>query len=314
MKKLSFVLLAVLMIASSACQLGAGKTAAPTAVSLPTAAPTPTQVTLNPTATSSTGKAGDVRTSSVDGMIQVFIPDGNVRMGGMDANSKPNEAPTHEVTLTAFWMDKLEVTNGMYALCLQAGACQPPIKFTSASHPSYFNDPAFTDYPVVMVRWRDAQAYCTWAGRRLPTEAEWERAARGDDYRIFPWGDTRPDNSLSNFNYNVGDTTKVGSFPAGASPFGILDMAGNVWEWVADYYDAGYYAMSGTLNPTGPAQPGAAGALRVIRGGSYQNEENDLRVSGRGYALGGDDKAPLNSDRYNGEANNHIGFRCAADQ
>jgi formylglycine-generating enzyme required for sulfatase activity len=313
MKKLFpiFVILAGLVIFATACSLGGS--AQPTAVSFPTAFPTPTAVSLNPTVQPQEGaKAGDERTSQVDGMSQIYIPEGTFRMGGMDAWTQPDEQPPHEVTVKAFWIDKTEVTNSMYMLCVQAGACEPPRLFTSQTRDTYFNNTDFADYPVVMVRWRDADSYCKWAGRRLPYEAEWERAARGDDFRTWPWGDDRPDNSRANYNYSVRDTTRVGSYPAGASPFGVLDMSGNVWEWMSDWYDQGYYLNAQVINPTGPLSA-LQGNKKVIRGGSWQDGEFELRVPNRGFTPGGNEKATVNSDNYNGTAANSIGFRCMSD-
>ncbi len=233
-------------------------------------------------------------------------------MGGMDAATKPNEQPAHSVTTKAFWMDKTEVTNGMYLLCVQAGACEPPRLFTSKTHETYFNTTEFANFPVILIRARDAEAYCKWAGRRLPYEAEWEHAARGTDLRTWPWGDQAPDGSTANFNYSVRDTTAVGSYPAGASSYGILDLAGNVWEWMADWYDANYYLNAPIINPTGPLAP-LTGNLRVIRGGSWADGATELRVSNRGFTAGGNDKAQINSDDYNGTAGDSIGFRCVSD-
>jgi eukaryotic-like serine/threonine-protein kinase len=315
MKKLYplfYLILVGILLATSAC--GAGGNAQPTPMSFPTAVPTNQPAEANPTAKAQgNANSGEERTASADGMIQVFIPDGTFRMGGMDTGTGPDEQPPHDVTMTGFWMDKVEVTTAMYALCVQAGACEPPRLFSSAKNDSYYNNSAFADYPVIMVRWRDANAYCTWAGRRLPTEAEWEYAARGSDYRVYPWGDQRADTSLANYNYSAGDTTRVGQFPNGASAFGILDMAGNVWEWMADWYNSNYYINAPIVNPTGPISP-LDGNKRVIRGGSWQDGEGELRVSNRGFTAGGDDKATLNSDAYNGTASNAIGFRCAANK
>jgi eukaryotic-like serine/threonine-protein kinase len=310
MKKL-FPILAALALFASAC--GAGN-AQPTAISLPTAFPTNTPPAVNaPAEVVSGGEAGSERTSSVDGMPQVYIPDGTFRMGAMDPDEQSDEVPAHSVTLKAFWMDKLEVTNGMYVLCVQAGACEPPQRFVSQTRDSYFNNPEFNDYPVVYVTWLQADAYCKWTGRRLPTEAEWERAARGDDLRTYPWGDARPDSSHGNFNYFVGDTTVVGSFPAGASPFGVLDMSGNVAEWVADYYDANYYSKGVTMNPPGP---GARSNFfnRVVRGGTFQDAFKDIRLANRASVRGSNPNAsdPYSSD-YLGEVSPKIGFRCASD-
>jgi formylglycine-generating enzyme required for sulfatase activity len=246
-------------------------------------------------------------------MPQAYIPNGTFRMGGLDPAASTDEKPDHNVTLKAFWMDKLEVTNGMYALCTKAGVCDPPQEFKSETNPSYFNNPDFNDFPVVYVTWAQADAYCTWAGRRLPTEAEWEYAARGSDYRTYPWGDERPDSSRGNFNYFVGDTTKVGTFPAGASMFGILDMAGNVAEWVHDYYDGNYYSQGVTMNPPGP---GARSNYfsRVVRGGTFQDAFIDIRVSNRSQVLGSNPNATdINSPEYYGTFSPKIGFRCAAD-
>ncbi len=128
------------------------------------------------------------------------------------------------------------MTNAMYQLCVGAGACDLPQSLESQRRIDYYNNIEFKDYPVVYVTWGDANAFCAWAGERLPTEAEWERAARGDDLRTFPWGEDKPDDTFANFNFMVKDTSRVGSYPLGASPFGVLDMAGNVAEWTNDFY------------------------------------------------------------------------------
>ncbi|NWF64480.1 MAG: formylglycine-generating enzyme family protein [Chloroflexi bacterium] len=310
MKKF-FPIFAVIALFVSAC--GAGN-AQPTAIPLPTAFPTNTPPAINePAEQVANAQAGSERVSSVDGMPAVYIPDGTFRMGGMDPDVDRDEEPPHNVTMKGFWMDKLEVTNAMYTLCVQAGACEPPQTFKSQNRESYFNNPEFNDYPVVYVTWLQAETYCTWAGRRLPTEAEWEYAARGNDYRTYPWGDDRPDSSRGNFNYFVGDTTRVGDYPAGASPFGILDMAGNVAEWVADYYDGNYYSQGVTSNPTGP---GARSEYfnRVVRGGTFQDAFKDVRVANRASVRGSNPQADdIYSEDYLGEFSPKIGFRCASD-
>jgi formylglycine-generating enzyme required for sulfatase activity len=245
-------------------------------------------------------------------MTQLFVPAGLVKMGGMDILMENDELPAHDVTLGAFWIDQVEVTNGMYALCVEAGTCRPPVKVNSDNRDEYFGNSEFRDYPVVYVTWYDANAYCQWAGRRLPTEAEWERAARSDDMRNYPWGNELPNGENSNSNNIVGDTTRVGSYAIGASPFGALDMGGNVWEWVADFYQSKYYSESPSVDPTGP-DDGGLNHLRVIRGGSFQDNLFDLRTSNRGYEVGPDPtKLPIDSAYY-GRSSVKIGFRCASD-
>jgi formylglycine-generating enzyme required for sulfatase activity len=312
MKKLFPLLLAVALL-STACQLGGGP-AEPTAIVLPTAGPTATPVPLNPTAEPSGGnvEAGAERVGGADGMIQVYIPEGPFQMGGLDPNAATDEKPVRRVTMHAFWMDKIEVTNAMYALCVQGGACNLPQAFKSETRNSYFNNPEFSDYPVIYVGWNDAATYCEWAGRRLPTEAEWERAARGDDFRTYPWGDERADSSRANINFFIGDTTRVGSFPAGASAFGLLDLAGNVGEWVNDYYDSTYYSAAINNNPPGPTSR-TNYFNRVIRGGSFQDTDAYVRVSKRASILGPNFNADLDSREYLGETSPKIGFRCASD-
>src|SRR5919108_4610312 len=279
----------------------------------PTAVPTSTIETITPSIAptvevSPTAEAAAAKVSSIDGMPQVYIPAGTFRMGGMDVRRAPNEIPEHDVTLDAFWMDQLEVTNAMYGLCVSAGVCSLPQNLKSQRRPEYFTDSEFKDYPVIYVTWGQAKAYCEWAGRRLPTEAEWERAGRGDDFRTFPWGEDKADGLLANFNMLVGDTSRVGTHPAGASPFGVLDMAGNVAEWVNDFYTFNY-SLENTLNPTGPAT--SASWQRVVRGGSLGDAEINIRVSKRSSVLGSNVNAPLDSSAYLGEFSPRIGFRCA---
>jgi formylglycine-generating enzyme required for sulfatase activity len=246
-------------------------------------------------------------------MPQVFIPEGTFRMGGMDARSASDERPAHYVTLHSYWIDQLEVTNAMYQLCLQTGSCTPPQAFKSSRRTDYFKNPEFKDYPVVYVTWGQAKTYCEWAGRRLPTEAEWERAARGDDWRTFPWGEDKADGLHTNYNMLVGDTSRVGTYPLGASPFGVLDMAGNVAEWTNDFYSATIYEkLADALNPTGPES--SSSLRRVVRGGSLGDAEINIRVPKRSAVVASDLNAPVGSSFYLGDFSPRIGFRCVEDE
>src|SRR5512134_171465 len=245
-------------------------------------------------------------------MPQVYIPAGTFRMGGMDVRRAANEIPEHDVTLDAFWMDQLEVTNAMYALCVDAGDCTPPQDFKSQRRAKYFNNAEFNDYPVIYVTWGQAKAYCEWAGRRLPTEAEWERAARGDDWRTFPWGEDKADGLRANYNMLIGDTSRVGTYPLGASPFGVLDMAGNVAEWTNDFYKSNYYSVAELVNPIGPLT--SSNLFRVVRGGSLGDAEINIRVPKRSSVLGSDLSATTGLLISPGNASPRIGFRCAQDE
>ncbi|HJS18633.1 MAG TPA: SUMF1/EgtB/PvdO family nonheme iron enzyme [Anaerolineales bacterium] len=315
MKKNILTLILIALLA--AC----GGRATPVAEPTSTPAPTSTPTIVIPSATAdvivstvtpieaTSELAPNLRTSPIDGMPQVFIPAGTFHMGGMDVRSAPDELPAHEVTLDAFWMDQLEVTNAMYQLCIQAGSCTPPQNFKSSRRTEYFNNSEFKDYPVVYVTWGQAKSYCEWAGRHLPSEAEWERAARGDDWRTFPWGEDKADGLRANYNMIVGDTSRVGTYPLGASPFGVLDLAGNVAEWTNDYYSATYYVMTGeALNPTGPET--SASLRRVVRGGSLGDAEINIRVPKRSSVLGSNPELHPASSAYLGDFSPRIGFRC----
>ena len=239
---------------------------------------------------------GSERVCAKDGCVQVYVPAGEFLMGSdkNDPLAYDNEKPQHEVYLDAYWIDKTPVTNAMFAKFVQETGYQTEGEkakdhYTWRSRAGRGRD----NHPVVYVSWHDANAYASWAGRRLPTEAEWEKAAGGTDGRKWPWGNYPPTKKLCNFGMNVKDTTPVGAYPAGASPYGVLDMAGHVWEWCNDNFDAKYYASSPKANPQGKKSFGA----KILRGGSWRVTVRDARtrVRDRDYA-------------YNRVG--HRGFRC----
>ena len=249
-----------------------------------------------PTPTISTSSA-DIREK--DGMERVYVPEGTFEMGS--ANGFDDEKPVHEVYLDAFYIDKVEVTNAQYEICVNTGQCEAPSDTSSDTRSSYYGNSAYEDYPVIHINWNNARDYCAWAGGRLPTEAEWEKAARGTDDRKYPWGDEIPSCSLVNsFNEATGDrcisdTKPVGSYPKNASPYGALDMAGNVWELVSDWYQWDYYSSSPASNPTGPS----SGDVKVLRGGSWYYGWDVLRTVYRG-------SSPVRN------GSDEIGFRCVS--
>jgi len=242
----------------------------------------------------STPLAVSTKISPVDGMVMVEIPESHFNMGKED-NILSDDTPRHRVYLDTYWIDQTDVTNEMFAKCVQAGQCAFDIQHAATD--IHFSNPDYAKHPVVYVTWYQAVAYCQWAGRRLPSEAEWEKAARGKDGRSFPWGKEPVDSRLANYNNNTGDTTPVGGYPLGASPYGLLDMAGNVRQWVADWYSDLFYRNSPIQNPLGPG----LGEKRVLRGGSFKDPANGVRVTVR-FA------------HVPGSAGMNRGFRCASSQ
>lgn len=272
----------------------------PTPVVLPTLTPAPSTPVPSPTPIETDAPTtvpivenqpgiGSEFSWPQDGMTGMYVPAGPFRMGS--ENGSEDERPSHEVTLAAYWIDKTEVTNSMYRLCVDKGRCNPP------QDRRYYSDNSYADHPVVYIAWEDAQQYCEWAGRRLPTEAEWEKAARGPSGNLLPWEGSL-DCLHANYGGCTGDTKAVGSYPQGKSSYGALDMLGNVWEWVFDIYDTNYYKVSVAIDPAGAA----SGKHHILRGAAWDTTDAlKLRLTFR-------------YNRDPGSTGGSYGFRCAAPE
>lgn len=286
--------------------------------------PTPEAKPTSTHTSDTTHDIGSTMVNLVDGAVMVYVPEGEFLMGSEDGYS--NEKPEHLVYLDAFWIYQHPVTNVQFAAFIDSTGHETTAEEMGWSY--VFEDRGWVkrdgadwgapegpgsslagreDHPVVHVSWFDASVYCAWAGGRLLSEAEWEKAARGTDGRKHPWRespvisykvnycDVNCPSSYPDTNWDDGfeKTSPVGSYPLGASPYGALDMVGNVWEWVADWFGEDYYSRSPYENPAGPDN----GAYRVMRGSSWLTEVRYLRVSIRN----GDDPGLSSGD---------IGFRC----
>lgn len=242
------------------------------------------------------------RATGKDGAPMVVVPAGSFPMGVPDGarDGGDDEYPRHDVFVDTFMIDTFEVTNGRYLEFVKSAGHRVPQNPRNPTRNLWQGESisdTLIDRPVVNVDWFDAEAYCRWAGKRLPTEAEWEKAAKGTSDRRFPWGDVEPTGKHLNYNQRwIGEKTlmPVGSYEAGKSPYGLYDMAGNVWEWVNDWYDARYYQKSPKKNPKGPE----TGTKKVIRGAGWQNEAPTVRIFTR-----------VESDPM--DRNESTGFRCA---
>lgn len=228
----------------------------------------------------------------------IYIPVGEFLMGSdpkADEHAESDEQPQRAVYQDDFSICKFPVTNAQYRAFIQSTGYNPPEHWRYRNYP-----PEKADHPVVNITWNDALYFCKWAsvisqrGISLPSEAQWEKAGRGTDGRIFPWGNQKPDTQLANFFPNIKNTTPVGTYPSGASPYGVMDLSGNVWEWVDDWYRADTYSAGPSRNPRGPIK----GEEKIIRGGSWMNVDYLLRLAIRGRCH------PFSSDF-------HIGFRCS---
>ena len=266
----------------------------------PTASSTPAP-TAQPTAAPSQTAIPQPSPTPTAEMAMGLVPAGEFSMGETELDRWPDTRPVHKVSLEAFSIDVYEVTNERYAACVMAGVCLAPLQVSSASRENYYSNPEFANYPVIQVTWEMAQTYCQWRGGSLPSEAQWEKAARGGlEQKPCPWGVQSPvckagapngarfDNNTTCKN---ADTAAVGTYSPNS--FGLYDMVGNVSEWVLDWYSATYYTISPLENPLGPD----SGTQRIVRGGSWRRFQAYLRTFTRqpaDPAQGADD----------------IGFRC----
>lgn len=233
--------------------------------------------------------------TSRDDVEMILIPAGSFTMGSDDEDALTASRPAHEVTLKSYWIDRYEVSNAQYARCVEAKHCTDPKSFSSNTRPDYYTNKKYANYPVIHVDYYQATAYCTWAGKRLPTEAEWEKAARGNNGYIYPWGNKLPLEIPAQVNlFDEGDTAAVDSFPEGASPYGVYNMEGNVWEWTSDQYDAFYYSDSPSEDPHAVT----GGNEYVIRGFSWAYPFSRLEITARNYSY-------ILNQTYD------LGFRCA---
>lgn len=226
-----------------------------------------------------------------DGAPMALVPVGEFTMGSDKGDD--DEKPVHKVFLENYYIDKFEVSNRRFAKFVKAMLLEPPWSFADQDTPI-----VHADRPVRWVNWLEALGYCLWVGKRLPTEAEWEKAARGSDARIYPWGNDAPTPAHAVFGLKEGTDTvsPIGNREAGKSPYGVRDMAGNLYEWTLDWYSDHSYTDLTAINPRGPLE----GTAKVQRGGSYTNSPYRLRST---FRTKGD---PL-------EHEHNVGFRCAKD-
>lgn len=257
-------------------------TLVPPSLVLPTDVPTLAPVSL-------AGPQAGSRMAWVDNSILMYVPAGDFAMG-----SGAPDAPKRTVTLDGYWIYQTEVTEGMYAYCVSVGACAPPAQGTIIQE---YQNPFYSNFPMISVTWDMAANYCTWVGGSLPTEAQWEKAAQGHSGAQYPWGDAEPDCKLGNFNGCVGGLTETTAYPESASQYGVLDMAGNAFEWVNDYYAESIDSGAPAENPTGPE----SGEFRVVRGSSFESPVSQVAVTVRRPAA----NAFLNHD---------LGFRCVIQE
>jgi formylglycine-generating enzyme required for sulfatase activity len=250
-------------------------------------------------------QGGEEYTCTRDSSTMIRIPEGEFWVGSPEGEGDVDEHPEHEVRLDEFYIDKFAVTNGEYRRFCDSASHEYPLDPDFPDMPDYFKD--YPNYPVVNVSWDDAMAYAAWAGKDLPTEAEWEAAARGPNARKYPWGFNEPDGHRANFADRNTDypwserayddgyarTAPVGTYPDGASFYGAMDMAGNVWEWCRDWYGNNYYRSSPEYEPRGPK----SGEGRVIKGGGWNYGFKQLRCAGRQAVSPGSHAA-------------YLGFRC----
>lgn len=224
--------------------------------------------------------AASPASKELDSVPMVTIPAGEFLMGNPEGKGRADEWPQRSVYLDAFAIDQVEVTNERYmAFVTTTGHRNPPNPYATGP---LFSVKGIEQLPVVQTTWYDAKAYCAWAKKRLPTEAEWEKAARGTDGRVFPWGNEPATSKRANFDREWEEEKTlypVGSLPGGDSPYGVKDMAGNAREWVSDWYDPEYYKHAPKMNPKGPDKQGV---VRSIRGGSWHSPVADITTSARG--------------------------------